>query len=49
MRTLTFILSGAFLLAAPIVKAQDNSTDILIQVLLRKGILSESEASEIRQ
>ena len=49
MRTLTFMLIGAFLLAAPIVQAQDNSTDILIQVLLRKGILSESEASEIRQ
>ncbi|MGY8695142.1 MAG: putative porin [Verrucomicrobiia bacterium] len=49
MRTLTFILSGVMMLAAPIVNAQDDSTEILIQVLLRKGILSESEASEIRQ
>ena len=49
MRTLTFILSGVMMLAAPIVNAQNDSTDVLIQVLLRKGILSESEASEIRQ
>lgn len=49
MRTLTFLLSGVLMLAAPIVQAQDDSTDILIQVLLRKGILSETEASEIRQ
>ena len=49
MRTLTFILSGVMMLAAPIVNAQNDYTDVLIQVLLRKGILSESEASEIRQ
>jgi hypothetical protein len=49
MLTLTFLLTGALFLGAPIIQAQDDTTDILIQVLLRKGILSESEASEIRQ
>lgn len=49
MRTTTFLLSGALLFGSSVALAQDDTTDILIQVLLRKGILTESEASEIRQ
>ena len=49
MRTLTFLFAGALFLGAPIIQAQNDTTDILIQVLLRKGILTEAEASEIRQ
>lgn len=49
MRTLTLFLAGVLSFGIPAIQAQDSSTDILIQVLLRKGILSESEASEIRQ
>ena len=46
----SLVVSGA-LLSAPFLShlpAQDDTTDILIDVLVRKGILSESEASEIR-
>ena len=49
MQTLTFLFAGALFLGAPIIQAQNDTTDILIQVLLRKGILTEAEASEIRQ
>lgn len=49
MRTLTFLFASAILVLVPIATAQDDTTDILIQVLLRKGILTDSEASEIRQ
>ena len=46
----TLLVSGA-LLSAPVslLAAEANTTDILIDVLVRKGILTDSEAKEIRQ
>ncbi len=45
----SLLLPGALLLGSPVVIAQDDTTDVLIQVLLRKGVLTQSEAAEIRQ
>ncbi len=45
----SIIMSGVLLANSTFVQAQEDTTDILIQVLVRKGILSEAEASEIQQ
>jgi len=47
--THSLLLPGALLFGFTGSQAQDNTTDVLIQVLVRKGVLTQTEASEIRQ